>query len=165
MHHRESPSLPRVQNANTMQASVGGISGSIAAPLYCATKHAMVGFVKSMKDTEPLTGVKITTLCPGAVMTPLFDTQKTKQYALTKERALTPQTCATHLLDLLQKKDYTCGSVLEVTLAGHRLIPEWNVSAPEGMGAGQEMMTDEFVENLLGPIKAKLKSEKTGAKL
>jgi short-subunit dehydrogenase len=148
-----------------MQASVGGISGSIAAPLYCATKHAMVGFVKSMKDTEPLTGVKITTLCPGAVMTPLFDTQKTKQYALTKERALTPQTCATHLLDLLQKKDYTCGSVLEVTLAGHRLIPEWNVSAPEGMGAGQEMMTDEFVENLLGPIKAKLKSEKTGAKL
>ena len=146
-------------------ASVGGLAGSIAAPLYCATKHAMVGFVKSMKDTEPLTGVKITTLCPGAVMTPLFDAQKVKQYSVTDSRSLTPETCAAHLLDLLQKKEYPCGSVLEVTLKGHRLIPEWNVPPPEGEGTGQEMMTDQFVDNLLGPIKAKLESDRTGAKL
>jgi short-subunit dehydrogenase len=145
--------------ADITQASVGGLTGSIAAPLYCATKHAMVGFVKSMKDTEPLTGVKVTTLCPGGVMTPLFDAQKMKQYSVT------PEICAAHLLDLLQKKEYPCGSVLEVTLHGHRLIPEWNVSPPEGQGTGQEMMTDEFVGNLLGPIKAKMESERTESKL
>ncbi|KAH7366653.1 hypothetical protein BKA66DRAFT_425198 [Pyrenochaeta sp. MPI-SDFR-AT-0127] len=142
-------------------ASVGGLIGSIAAPLYCATKHAMVGFVKSMKDTEPLTGVKVTTLCPGGVLTPLFDPVKLKQYSVTQDRSLTPETCATHLLDLLQKKEYPCGSVLEVTLAGSRLIPEWNIPPPQGQGTGQEMMDEQFIDNLLGPIKKTLDSERT----
>lgn len=146
-------------------ASVGGLTGSIAAPLYCATKHAIVGFVKSMKDSEALTGVKITTLCPGGVMTPLFDKEKLKQYSVTKERSLTPEACAAQMLDLLQKKEYECGSVLEITLGGTRLIPEWNVEPPRGEGAGQEMMTEEFVGNLLGPIRATLVKERRGAKL
>jgi len=146
-------------------ASVGGLAGSIAAPLYCATKHAMVGFVKSMKDTEPLTGVKITTICPAGVLTPLFDAEKTKQYSATKDRFLTPEVCATHMLDLLQKKEYACGSILEVTQQGHRNIPEWNISPPEGDGTGQEVMSEEFLGNLLGPIKKKLESDRLGAKL
>lgn len=142
---------------------MGGLSGNIAAPLYCATKHAIVGFVKSLKDTEPLTGVKITTLCPGGVTTPLFDAQKIKQYSVSNERFLTPQVCAKRLLDLLQKKEYPCGSVLEVTLKGTRVIPEWNVPAPEGEGTGQELMSDELVGNLLGPIKEALERDRTGA--
>lgn len=146
-------------------SSVGGITGSLAAPLYSATKHAIVGFVKSMKASEPLTGVKITTICPGGVMTPLFDAEKIKQYSASKERFLTPELCATHMLDLLQKKEYACGSVLEVTTKGHRLIPEWNVSPPEGEGTGQEAMSEEFLENMLGPIKRKLESERLDAKL
>jgi NAD(P)-dependent dehydrogenase (short-subunit alcohol dehydrogenase family) len=141
-------------------ASIGGIAGIIASPLYCATKHAMVGFVKSMKDTEPLTAVKITTICPGGVATPLLDEQQKKQYSLTKDRLLTPEVCATHMLDLLQKKEYACGSVLEVTKLGHRLIPEWNVSPAGGHGVGEEDITAEFVENMLEPIKAKLQSER-----
>lgn len=151
--------------ANMIKASVGGITGSLAAPLYCATKHAMVGFVKSLKESEPLTGVKITTLCPGGVMTPLFDAQKIKQYSATADRSLTPEECATHLLNLLQKKEYPCGTVFEVTLAGTRLIPEWNVPPPEGQGTGQEMLTEQFVGNLLAPIKEKLEKDRQGARL
>ena len=49
-------------------ASIGGIAGSYPAPLYCATKHAMVGFVKSMAEADPLEGVKIVTICPGYVL-------------------------------------------------------------------------------------------------
>lgn len=124
----------------------------------------MVGFVKSMKDTEPLTGVKITTLCPGAVLTPLFDTAKVKQYSATAERTLTPDTCAKHLLELLQKREYPCGSVLEVTLKGTRIIPEWNIPPPQGEGTGQETMDETFIGNLLAPIKKTLDSEK-GSKL
>ncbi|KAF1943872.1 NAD(P)-binding protein [Clathrospora elynae] len=141
-------------------ASFGGIAGRIASPLYCATKHAMVGFVKSMKDTEPLTGVKITTLCPTGVFTPLFDAAKIKQYSATAARFLTPDTCATHLLDLLQKKEYPCGSVLEVTLAGSRVIPEWNVAPPQGESSGQETKDEDLIRNLLEPIKKVLESEK-----
>lgn len=120
----------------------------------------MVGFVKSMKDTESMTGVKITTLCPGGVLTPLFDAAKIKQYSATQDRFLTPDTCAKHLLELLQKKEYPCGSVLEVTLPGTRLIPEWNVPPPQGEGTGQELMDEQFIENMLGPIKKTLDAEK-----
>lgn len=45
-------------------ASVAGLAGTYAVPLYCATKHAMVGFVKSMKLCDELEGVKVTAICP-----------------------------------------------------------------------------------------------------
>jgi hypothetical protein len=116
-----------------------------------------------MTDSEPLTGVKVTALCPGAVVTPIFDAQKTKQFSFSKEMALTAETCATQMLELLQKKDYSCGSVLELTLAGGtRVIPEWNVSPPEGGGRGN-LMAEGFIENMLAPIKEKLDKERTGA--
>ncbi|QRC95552.1 hypothetical protein JI435_032360 [Parastagonospora nodorum SN15] len=146
-------------------ASVGGISGSLAAPLYCATKHAMVGFVKSMKDSESLTGVKITTLCPAGVMTPLFDAEKIKQYSATEAGYLTPQDCAKHLLDLLQKKEYACGTVLELTIEGTRIIPEWNVAPLRVKGTGQEEMDEEFLGNLLRPVKQAVEKDKASAKL
>jgi hypothetical protein len=144
---------------NAAQASVAGIAGSLAAPLYCATKHAIVGFVKSLATSEPLTGVKITTLCPGAVMTPLFDASKTKQFSLTPETALTPEACAMHLLELLQKKEYPCGSVLEFTLAGTRLIPEWGIEPPKGSGSGQDH-DEVFIANMMQPINDTLNAEK-----
>jgi short-subunit dehydrogenase len=142
---------------------VGGIAGYISAPLYCATKHAMVGFVKSMKDTEPLTGVKITTLCPARVLTPLFDEAKTKQYSMTRDAALMPETCAEALLGLLQNKEYPCGSVLELTLDGTRLIPEWNVEPTKEKTKQKGGVTEEFLENLMEPIKRTLDGER-GAK-
>lgn len=113
-----------------------------------------------MKDTEALTGVKLTTLCPAGVLTPLFDAPKMKQYSVTEERFLTADTCAKELLDLLQKKEYGCGSVLEITLNGTRRIPEWNVDPPEGQGTGQELNDKGFIDNLVGPIKNTLEKEK-----
>jgi short-subunit dehydrogenase len=133
----------------------------VTAPLYCATKHAIVGFVKSLKDSEPLTGVKITTLCPGGVMTPLFDAQKIKQYSVQKERFLTPETCAERMLDLLQKKEYPCGTVLELTINGERVIPEWNISPPEGQGTGRDLVGGLMIENLMGPVKVALEKDRS----
>lgn len=112
-----------------------------------------------MKDSEAMTGVKITTLCPGGVATPLFDAAKIKQFSATKDAFLRPETCAEHLLALLQKKKYPCGSVLEATLLGTRLIPEWNVQPPEGQGVGQDL-DQQFVERLLEPIQRVLKTER-----
>lgn len=147
------------------QASVGGIAGSPPAPLYCATKHAIVGFVKSLATTESLTGVKITSLCPAGVFTPLFDAAKIKQFTASADRYLTADTCAQHLLDLLQKKEYPCGTQLELTLNGTRVIPEWNVSAPQGDGTGQEAMDEEFLKNLMGPAQEACEKDRASAKL
>ena len=46
-------------------ASVGGLAASYSYPIYIATKHAIVGFTKSMKMAEKYEGVKVVTVCPG----------------------------------------------------------------------------------------------------
>ena len=53
-------------------ASTAGLSGFYTTPLYCATKHAVVGFTRAMAPAERLEGVKVVTVCPSAVDTPLW---------------------------------------------------------------------------------------------
>ncbi|KAH7115891.1 hypothetical protein B0J11DRAFT_113001 [Dendryphion nanum] len=146
-------------------ASIGGIAGSIAAPLYCATKHAIVGFVKSLKDTESLTGVKITTICPALVNTPLFTPDKVSQFSFSENKALSPDQVAENMLKLLQEKEYECGTVLELSMSGTRKVPEWNIAPPAGEGTGQELNADAMYQAMLGPITKKLESERNASKL
>lgn len=46
---------------------MAGFSGTFSAPLYCATKHAVVGFVRSMAALEDYGGVKVVAVAPGCV--------------------------------------------------------------------------------------------------
>ncbi|KAF2462820.1 NAD(P)-binding protein [Lindgomyces ingoldianus] len=126
--------------------------------------HAIIGFVKSLSSTEPLTGVKITTICPGAVNTPLFTPSKISQFSFAEAKALTPDDVAKHMLELLQKKEYPCGTMLELSLTGTRVLPEWNIAPPAGEGTGQELNAEEMMRAMLRPIEEKLGSER-GAKL
>ncbi|KAF2814103.1 NAD(P)-binding protein [Mytilinidion resinicola] len=142
-------------------ASIAGIAGNVASPLYCATKHAVVGFTKSMKGTDAYTGVRITTICPGLVKTPLFTLDKMKQFSFSDEKALLPEQVAEKMLDMLQKAEYTCGTVVELTPLGSRLIPEWNITPPVGKGTGQELEMTEEMKAMLAPIIAKLDIEKS----
>lgn len=57
-------------------ASVGGV---VAHPLnvaYCATKHALVGFSKSLRLELKGSGVSVTVVCPGATRTEFFSVAK-----------------------------------------------------------------------------------------
>lgn len=143
-------------------ASIAGIAGNIAAPLYCATKHAVIGFVKSLKDTEPLTGVKVTSICPGLVNTPLFTVDKQKQFSFAENKALSPEQVAKHMLELLTEGQYGCGSILELSMSGPRVIPEWNIPAPQGQGTGQELDAGAMMKAMMAPIEAKLNTERGG---
>lgn len=125
----------------------------------------MVGFVKSLKDSEPLTGVKVTAICPGPVDTPMFTSSKREQFSLTTDKALTPDSVATHMLDLLQKKEYECGTILELTTNGTRLIPEWNVAPPASEGPVQELAAEAMLKAMIAPIVQKLETERGRAKL
>ena len=54
-------------------ASVGGV---VAHPLnvaYCASKHALVGFSRSLRLELKGSGVSVTAVCPGATRTEFFD--------------------------------------------------------------------------------------------
>ncbi|KAF2650442.1 NAD(P)-binding protein [Lophiostoma macrostomum CBS 122681] len=144
-------------------ASIAGIAGNIAAPLYCATKHAVIGFVKSLKDTEPITGVKVTSICPGLVNTPLFTADKQKQFSFAESKALTPDGVASHMIDLLQKREYSCGTMMQLSMTGPQLIPEWGIPAPVGEGTGQELDMQVMMKAMVAPIEEKLNTERGSA--
>lgn len=48
-------------------ASLAGYQGTFAAPLYCASKHACVGFVRSMEELDRLKDIKVVLIAPGLV--------------------------------------------------------------------------------------------------
>jgi len=112
-----------------------------------------------MKDSEEFTGVKITTICPGLVNTPLVEDKKT-QFSFTEEKALTPDQVATGMISLLESKKYPCGTVLEISTAGLRDIPEWNIPPPKAEGTGQELVDDGAVKAMINPILATLNKER-----
>ena len=56
--------------------NVASVGGHVAHPLnvaYCASKHALVGFSKSLRLELHGTGIRVTAVCPGATRTEFFD--------------------------------------------------------------------------------------------
>ena len=49
-----------------------GLQPMSFVPVYCATKHGVVAFTKSLKGHSTLDGVRINAVCPDPVDTPLF---------------------------------------------------------------------------------------------
>lgn len=114
-----------------------------------------------MKDSESLTSVKVTTMCPGLVNTPLITPDKVTQYSFTENKALSPDDVAKHMLKLIQEKQYGCGTVLELSKGGTRVVPEWNADPPSGSGTGQDEKEQAAgLQALLDPIEARLSSER-----
>ena len=52
-------------------ASMGGLLPQGSAPIYSASKHAVVGFSRSLFFLQREYGIRVNTLCPGFVETPL----------------------------------------------------------------------------------------------
>ena len=54
-------------------ASVGGVVAHPLNVVYCSSKHALVGFSKSLRLELWGSGVSVTAVCPGATRTEFFD--------------------------------------------------------------------------------------------
>ena len=54
-------------------ASLAGRNAVPNAAAYAAAKHAVLGFSKSMFLETRKTGLRVTAICPGSVVTPFFD--------------------------------------------------------------------------------------------
>ena len=54
---------------NTLSFVISGIEPVKMVPAYCASKHGVVGFTRSLKDCSESDGVRINALCPGFVDT------------------------------------------------------------------------------------------------
>lgn len=140
-------------------SSIAGYSKHYASPIYVATKHAVVGFTRSMGSAEQLQGVKVVCVCPGIVNTPLW-TEGTpgsgERYGVSDKTALTTETLAAAISDVVESPDIPGGAVIEVSLGGSRVIPDWNISPPVGMDDGKDgkgvTVSPEVVQKLLAPI-------------
>jgi NAD(P)-dependent dehydrogenase (short-subunit alcohol dehydrogenase family) len=53
-------------------ASLAGLTGMPDDPVYSATKHAVVGFVRSVAPTLAARGISINTVCPGIADTAML---------------------------------------------------------------------------------------------
>ena len=54
-------------NISSQMAKVGGIDRAV----YCATKHAVEGFTKAMAIEFGPLGIRVNTICPTFILTPL----------------------------------------------------------------------------------------------
>jgi NAD(P)-dependent dehydrogenase (short-subunit alcohol dehydrogenase family) len=54
-------------------ASVAGLVGAPLQPIYAASKHAVVGLTKTAAAEYSRFGIRINTVCPGIIRTPMLD--------------------------------------------------------------------------------------------
>ena len=83
-------------------SSLAGIGPLAQDPVYAATKHAVIGLVRSLAG--PLTGHRITinAICPGGIDTPLLDSTGSRETMLEAGRPLMdPDVCAQVVSDLM----------------------------------------------------------------
>ncbi|KAJ5559799.1 NAD(P)-binding protein [Penicillium frequentans] len=113
-----------------IMASMTGYTGHFSAPLYSATKHALVGFVRSMVDLDRHEGVKVVAICPGENPLWLADPERSARFGYQDSIAISARSVAEAELNLIENGSYQGGTVYEISTAGERTIGTWNISPP-----------------------------------
>ena len=88
--------------------NVISVAGKQAFPdwgAYCASKFGLMGLTKSLAQEERAYGIKVVALCPGAVNSPLWDTD-TVQADFDRTAMLSPEDVAQALVQTLSMPDH-----------------------------------------------------------
>ncbi len=84
--------------------NVVSIAGQQAFPqwgAYCASKFALMGLTKALAQEERPHGIRVTAVCPGAVNTPIWDTE-TVDADFDRTAMLKPEDVAQSILHIVQ---------------------------------------------------------------
>ncbi|KAK4862597.1 hypothetical protein LT330_002730 [Penicillium expansum] len=77
MHYfRRSPESTKGHRNLILTSSIGGLYPCMLTPVYSGTKHALIGFTRSVGERLWEEGVRVNALCPGVVETPLLAAEK-----------------------------------------------------------------------------------------
>ncbi len=85
-------------------ASILGLHGDPALAVYSATKHAIVGYSRSLGEALRNDGVRVTALCPGYVATPFSELAQAR---VPPEEMVQPVDCARAVRMLLELSPQT----------------------------------------------------------
>jgi NAD(P)-dependent dehydrogenase (short-subunit alcohol dehydrogenase family) len=128
-------------------SSIAGQNANLAAPIYCATKHAINGFVWSLANLDKKLGIRVTAVAPGVIKTPLWTDhpEKMKMVDDSTDVWVTPEEVAEVMLALVQQEQVSeiigdrsghgpqfkveGGTILEVSKTV-RLVSQFNDPGP-----------------------------------
>jgi len=127
-------------------ASIAGETASLPFPLYHASKHAIVGFVRSLADLQGTHGIRVGAVLPGVVKTPLWTDNPEKLKIVSDDDVwVTPEEVAQVMLAIVKDDETNSsigddgakvaikgGSCLEVLAKAVRDVPIFNNEGPNG---------------------------------
>ncbi len=93
-------------------ASLAGRNGFEGGTVYCASKHAVLGFSKSLMLEVRKHNVRVIAVCPGSVATPFMDKQS--RFRPNRDRVLTAEDVAQTVLAALTLPDRAMVSELDI---------------------------------------------------
>jgi NAD(P)-dependent dehydrogenase (short-subunit alcohol dehydrogenase family) len=112
-------------------ASLAGLIGFSPDPIYCLTKHAVVGLVRSLGPQLADKGITINAVCPSIVDTPLIDDMREVLEA-SGFPLIDVESVSTAVVDLLSGEGTGEAMVIQ---AGREAIP-FRFARPPGPRAG-----------------------------
>lgn len=104
--------LSRSRGAIVNMASLAGRTGFAGGAAYCASKHGVLGFSKSLMMEVRQKGIRVIAVCPGSVDTPFFDGET--PFHPNRERILAPDDVAKVILDALELPERATVSELDI---------------------------------------------------
>ena len=104
--HFALPAILKKKHAHIINIdSVAGTHGIPDQAVYCASKHGVVGFGDVIAQELIDRGIKVVTICPGGIRTPLWNTE-TNPYPGDIEKIMDPQEIV-DLIDFILKQPET----------------------------------------------------------
>lgn len=93
-------------------ASLAGRNGIAEGSAYSASKHAVLGFSKSLMLEVRRQGIRVIAICPGSVDTPIFD--EPAPFDTHRARMMQPSDIAAAIVDALELDRRTMVSELDI---------------------------------------------------
>lgn len=124
------------QGVVVLVASTAGIRANYLASLYSASKHAIVGFVKSMGQADIDEGIRINAILPGLVSSPLWHDRQDnmKDMAVFSGRQqLSVDAIADVMLKMVESKQYEGGTCVLKTPYEEKIQEEGHLKQVERM--------------------------------
>jgi 3-oxoacyl-[acyl-carrier protein] reductase len=83
-------------------ASLAGKNAIAGAAGYVATKHAVLGFSRSLMLEERKNGIRVLSICPGSVDTPFFDRDAEQFKPGNRGKILKPEDIASSIIHMIE---------------------------------------------------------------